>query len=300
LNAEENQPVYRTELPELPRIASGKVRDVYRLDGRRILIVATDRISAFDCILPDPIPRKGEVLTKLSVFWFEFLKPFVQSHFMTADLDWLPDELRRYEPLLAGRSTLVRAADMIPIECVARGYLAGSGWKEYEQSGTVCGIPLPPGLRDGDQLPKPIFTPAAKAKAGHDENISFEQVISMIGEDVARTLRALTLTIYGKAAEYARSRGILVADTKFEFGFIDVQLSLCDEVLTPDSSRFWPIDFWAPGGPQVSYDKQFVRNYLESLDWDKKPPAPSLPPNVIEQTSVKYVEAYRVLTGRDL
>jgi phosphoribosylaminoimidazole-succinocarboxamide synthase len=292
LTSQDHQTLYQSALPSLELIASGKVRDVYRVDDRYLLIVATDRISAFDCILPDPIPRKGEVLTQLSVFWFDFLRDLTPTHFVSADVSAYPS--------VAGRSMLVRSAEMIPVECVARGYLAGSGWKEYQASGTVCGIPLPSGLRNGDRLPEPIFTPAHKAHTGHDENISLSQMAEVTGEDLAERLRSLTLEIYIKAAKYARTCGVILADTKFEFGFIDGELALCDEVLTPDSSRFWPTETWRPGGPQVSYDKQFVRDYLETLSWDKKPPAPHLPANIIEKTSVKYLEAYFALTGRQL
>jgi phosphoribosylaminoimidazole-succinocarboxamide synthase len=300
LNSDPTRTIFHSEIPNLTRIASGKVRDVYQVDEKTLLIVATDRLSAFDCILPDPIPRKGEVLTQMSVFWFEFLKNLTPTHFLTADHRQYPEALRQYEEQLARRSMLVRKADMVQIECVARGYLAGSGWKEYRQSGTVCGIALPEGLRDGDQLPAPIFTPATKAASGHDENISFARMAEITGEALAGALRDLTLSIYSRASTYAHERGIILADTKFEFGFIDGRLALCDEVLTPDSSRFWPAESWKPGGPQASYDKQFVRDYLETLDWDKRPPAPHLPPNVVERTSVKYLEAYRALTGRCL
>ncbi len=298
--SEEKLPLLQSRIPSLELLASGKVREVYRVDDRTLLIVATDRLSAFDVVLPDPIPRKGEVLTQLSVFWFGLLEPLAKNHFLTADLAAYPQVLRPYANQLAGRSMLVKRADMIPVECVARGYLAGSGWKEYSTSQAVCGIALPPGLRDGDRLPEPIFTPATKAASGHDENISFEQMIGVTGRELAERLRELTLSIYSRAAEHARARGIILADTKFEFGFIDGELALCDEVLTPDSSRFWPAATWQPGGPQPSYDKQFVRDYLETLDWNKQAPAPHLPPNVIAQTSVKYVEAYHALTGRSL
>ncbi len=281
-------------------VTSGKVRDVYRIDGERLLIIATDRISAFDCILPDAIPRKGEVLTQMSVFWFGFLNDLTPSHFLTADLALFPASLQAFRAQLAGRSMLVRRARMIAVECVARGYLAGSAWTEYRRNGQVCGIPLPAGLGDGDALPEPIFTPATKAASGHDENISFAEMSSLTGPHLAAQLRDRTLENYGQAAAYALQKGIILADTKFEFGFIDGELSLCDEVLTPDSSRFWPAATWRPGGPQQSFDKQFVRNYLESLDWNKQPPAPRLPPNIIAGTSVKYLEAYEALTGRSL
>lgn len=300
MSSEQNRTLHQSRLPDLARVASGKVRDVYQVDDETLLIVATDRLSAFDVILPDPIPRKGEVLTQLSVFWFGFLESIVPTHFLTADAAQFPAPLGPYEEQIARRSMLVRKAEMIPVECVARGYLAGSGWKEYRQMGTVCGIALPSGLRDGDKLPEPIFTPATKAASGHDENISFERMAETTGSALARELRDLTLSIYVKAAAYARERGIILADTKLEFGFIEGCLTLCDEVLTPDSSRFWPAETWRPGGPQPSYDKQFVRDYLETLDWDKKPPAPHLPSEVIEMTTAKYLEAYRALTGRSL
>ena len=300
MTSADHQAPAHSALPTLELIASGKVRDVYRVDDRHLLIIATDRISAFDCILPDPIPRKGEVLTQLSVFWFDFLHDVTPSHFLTAETDAYPAALQPYASQVSRRSMLVRTAEMIPIECVARGYLAGSGWKEYRASGTVCGISLPKGLQDGDQLPQPIFTPAHKAHSGHDENISIPQMADVTGQDLAAQLRKLTLEIYSKAAAYARTRGVILADTKFEFGFIDGELSLCDEVLTPDSSRFWPAETWKPGGPQQSYDKQFVRDYLETLPWAKQPPAPDLPPNIIEKTSVKYLEAYYALTGKRL
>jgi phosphoribosylaminoimidazole-succinocarboxamide synthase len=288
-----------SHLPGVNLLASGKVRDVYDL-GERLLIVATDRISAFDCILPDGIPGKGRVLTQMSIFWFEMMRDLVATHFISANVDDYPVELRKFRDQIEGRSMLVRRAAMFSIECVARGYLAGSGWKEYRQHGTVCGIPLPTGLRNGDRLPEPIFTPATKAQSGHDENISFEAAAHLIGQGPATRTRDLTLAIYRKAAAYAETRGIILADTKFEFGMIGDELVLADEVLTPDSSRFWPRDLYAPGGPQVSYDKQFVRDYLETLDWHKQPPAPPLPAEVIRKTSAKYREAYETLTGRQL
>lgn len=275
------------------------MRDVYRL-GDRLLIVATDRISAFDCVLPTGIPDKGRVLTQMSVFWFDFLRDVTATHFLTANIDDYPSELRPFRAQLAGRSMLVKRAEMVPIECVARGYLAGSGWKEYRAGGTVCGIPLPKGLKESDRLPEPIFTPATKEQTGHDENISFDRMASIVGSDVAAKLRDLTLAIYTKAARYAESRGIIIADTKFEFGFIDGSLVLGDEVLTPDSSRFWPKNEYQPGRSQNSYDKQYVRDYLEAIHWSKQPPAPALPPEVALKTSEKYREAYRLLTGREL
>ena len=299
MNPDADPVLLESRISGVRRFATGKVRDVYSL-GDRLLIVASDRISAFDCILPDGIPGKGRVLTQMSIFWFERLRDLVTTHFLTADVDEYPAEVREYRDQLAGRSMLVRRAEMFPVECVARGYLAGSGWKEYRQHGTVCGIPLPSGLRDGDRLPEPIFTPATKAQSGHDENVSFDAVVSLIGKDAATRLRDLTLAIYKKASDYAETRGIILADTKFEFGMIGKELVLGDEVLTPDSSRFWPKDHYRPGGPQVSYDKQFVRDYLETLDWNKQPPAPPLPADVIRKTSDKYREAYQTLTGRQL
>jgi phosphoribosylaminoimidazole-succinocarboxamide synthase len=276
------------------------VRDVYAVDANRLLIVATDRISAFDYILPTGIPDKGNVLTQLSIFWFDFLRDVTPTHFLTADVSLYPESLRGERDQLAGRSMLVKRARMVEIECVARGYLAGSGWKEYLQSGTVCGIPLPKGLRESDKLPEPIFTPATKAQTGHDENVSFEHVVSLIGADLAARLRDLTIEIYRRGAEYAAGRGVIIADTKFEFGFVGDELVLGDEVLTPDSSRFWPADTYRPGGPQNSYDKQYVRDYLESIHWNKQPPAPELPAGVARQTSAKYRQAYTAITGRQL
>jgi len=287
-----------TKLP-VPLLGRGKVRDIYDL-GDRLLFIATDRISAFDCILPTGIPAKGRVLTQMSLFWFEFLRDLVPNHLITADTGAYPTELRPFGEILEGRSMLVRRARMVEVECVARGYLAGSGWKEYRENGRVCGIPLRAGLRDGDRLPEPIFTPATKAQSGHDMNVSFEHVAGIIGADLASRLRDLTLAIYGKAADYAKRHGIILADTKFEFGFVGDTLVLADEVLTPDSSRWWPADTYVPGGPQVSFDKQYVRDYLETLDWGKQPPAPPLPDEVVQKTSGKYIEAYRRLTGRDL
>ncbi|HYX70313.1 MAG TPA: phosphoribosylaminoimidazolesuccinocarboxamide synthase [Terriglobales bacterium] len=289
----------RTDLPGLPLHASGKVRDIYRLDGQ-LLFVATDRISAFDYVLASGIPHKGKVLTQLSLFWFDFLKELVPSHLITADVRRYPAPLQPYAEQLRGRSMMVVCADMVPIECVARGYLSGSGWKEYKQSGAVCGIQLPAGLRESDKLPEPIFTPAIKATSGHDENISFDEMVKRSDRKLAETLRDLTLAIYKKAADYALTKGIIIADTKFEFGHGPAGLVLADEVLTPDSSRFWPADKYQPGRAQDSYDKQYVRDYLESIRWNKQPPAPGLPPEVAAHTSEKYLEAYRRLTGREL
>ena len=288
-----------SNLPGLELIRRGKVRDVYSVDPDRLLIVATDRISAFDVILGSGIPDKGRVLTQISLFWFQFLSG-VPNHLISANVDEYPETLRQFRGQIEGRSMLVRRARMIDIECVARGYLSGSGWKEYKTHGAVCGISLPPGLQESDRLPSPIFTPATKAQSGHDENISFEEAANSIGADLAAELRDQTLRIYARAAAYAETRGIILADTKFEFGFVDNQLVLGDEILTPDSSRFWPRASYKPGGAQPSYDKQFVRDYLESITWNKQPPGPVLPAEVIEHTANKYKEAYRVLTGKSL
>jgi phosphoribosylaminoimidazole-succinocarboxamide synthase len=290
-----NTPVLETTVASLKLRGRGKVRDIYEdpLDPGRLLIVATDRISAFDYILATGIPDKGRVLTQMSLFWFDFLRDTVPNHLLSTDMSGLPDELE-------GRSMWVKRADMFDVECVARGYLSGSGWKEYRQTGAVCGISLPRGLRESDALPEPIFTPATKAQTGHDENISFERMASLVGHDLSVRLRDLTLKIYQQAVDYARPRGIILADTKFEFGLIGGQITLADEVLTPDSSRFWPVETYAPGGPQPSYDKQYVRDYLESIHWNKQPPAPALPEDVARRTGEKYKDAYRALTGRAL
>jgi phosphoribosylaminoimidazole-succinocarboxamide synthase len=290
----------RSEFPDLQLHASGKVRDVYALDADRLLFVATDRISAFDYVLATGIPHKGRVLTQISLFWFDFLKDIVPNHLITADTHKYPAELRRYEDELAGRSMIVMRAEMFPVECVVRGYISGSAWKEYKATGSVSGIQLPPGLRESDQLPEPIFTPATKATSGHDENISFDAMTRILGGPTSEQLRDLTLRIYRKASAYARERGILLADTKFEFGRTPQGITLADEVLTPDSSRFWPADKYSPGGAQESYDKQFVRDYLEQIQWNKQPPAPALPLDVARKTSDKYLEAYQRLTGRSL
>ncbi|MBL8176029.1 MAG: phosphoribosylaminoimidazolesuccinocarboxamide synthase [Bryobacterales bacterium] len=289
-----------SSLPGIPLVARGKVRDVYAIGEDRLLIVATDRISAFDCILGSPIPGKGRVLTQLSLFWFDFFARDVKTHLLTADVNQYPSQLQPFAPQLEGRSMLVRRAKMFDAECVARGYVSGSGWKDYQATGAICGIALPAGLQESAKLPQPIFTPATKAQSGHDLNISFNEFRTVVGANMADTLRDTTLAIYDKAAGYARSRGIILADTKFEFGLVNGELVLADEVLTPDSSRFWPADTYAPGGPQKSYDKQFVRDYLETLDWDKRPPAPALPADIVAKTRAKYYEAYRVLTGKEL
>jgi len=277
--------------------ARGKVRDIYDVDDRHLLMVTSDRISAFDVVLPSPIPDKGRVLTGLSLFWFERAAGLVPNHLVTADMDAFPPAFREHRDELAGRSMLVRRAEMIPIECVARGYISGSGWKEYRASGTVCDIALPPGLRESDRLPEPIFTPATKAETGHDENISLERAGRLVGEGLAQRLKELTLSLYGLGAELAAERGVLLADTKFEFGFVDGEITLCDEVMTPDSSRFWPADSYRPGGAQPSFDKQYVRDWLDDVGWDHEPPAPDLPPGIVAQTSQRYAEAYDRVTG---
>lgn len=290
----------QTDFSDLKLFASGKVRDVYTVGSDHLLFVATDRISAFDYVLATGIPHKGRVLTQLSLFWFEFLKDIVPNHLVTADVNRYPTEVRQHAKDLRGRSMLVQRAEMFPVECVVRGYLSGSGWKEYKANGSVCGIKLPSGLRESDQLPEPIFTPATKATTGHDENISFEHMTQLVDADDARQLRDLSLAIYKKAADYAREKGLIIADTKFEFGRTAAGITLADEVLTPDSSRFWPADQYKSGVSQPSFDKQYVRDYLEEIRWNKQPPAPALPPEVAQKTSEKYVEAYRRLTGREL
>lgn len=290
----------KTNLGEIPLLGRGKVRDLYAV-GDALLMVATDRISAFDHVLATGIPGKGKILTQISLFWFDLLKDIVPNHLIATDVSQFPASLQTYADQLAGRSMLVKRAVMFPVECVARGYLAGSGWKEYHASGSVCGIPLPDGLLDGSQLPAPIFTPAAKSQDGsHDENISFGATERVVGRADAASLRDLTLALYGKAHQHAKSCGLILADTKFEFGRVGDQIILADEVLTPDSSRFWEGTAWKPGGAQSSFDKQFVRDYLESIRWNKQAPAPGLPPEVVEKTQAKYLEAFRRLTGREL
>ncbi len=283
----------------LPLKTRGKVRDIYELGGK-LLFVATDRISAFDCVLGSGIPCKGRVLTQMSLFWFEFLKPIIPSHVVTASAHDYPSRLARHRKVLEGRSMIVKKAEMLPVECVARGYLAGSGWKEYQAQGKVCGIPLPSGLRESERLPEPIFTPATKAQTGHDVNVPFRYVANLLGVETAGKLRDLTLEIYQRAAAYSLERGIILADTKLEFGFVNDELVLADEALTPDSSRYWPCDGYEAGRPQLSFDKQYVRDYLETLSWNKKPPAPALPEEVVHKTSEKYQEAYARLTGHAL
>jgi len=290
----------QTDFADLELFASGKVRDVYLLGSDHLLFVATDRISAFDYVLATGIPHKGEVLTQISLFWFDFLKDIVPNHLITADVEQYPAEVQKYASQLRGRSMLVRRAEMFPVECVVRGYLSGSGWKEYKATGGICGIKLPAGLRESEELPEPIFTPATKATTGHDENISFEHMAQLVEPEEARALRDLSLAIYRQAVKHAREKGIIIADTKFEFGRTAAGITLADEVLTPDSSRFWPADKYSPGMSQPSFDKQYVRDYLEEICWNKQPPAPALPSEVARRTSEKYVESYRRLTGREL
>ena len=292
-------PLLETTLDGLTLNRRGKVRDVYEVDGG-LLIVATDRISAFDYVLGSGIPDKGKVLTQLSAFWFERMGDLVAHHLIASDPDRFPAAARRHAEILRGRTMFVRRTNPIPIECVARGYLSGSGWKEYQQSGRVCGVELPAGLRESDRLPEPIFTPATKADTGHDINISEEEAGNLVGRDLIARLKKLTLAIYGRGAAHAESKGIIVADTKFEFGLDGGDIVLIDEVLTPDSSRFWPRSQYEPGHGQPSFDKQFVRDYLEEIRWNKQPPVPSLPDEVIRRTRDKYVEAYRLLTDREL
>jgi phosphoribosylaminoimidazole-succinocarboxamide synthase len=290
----------KTDFRDLPLHASGKVRDVYSVGDQQLLFVATDRISAFDYILATGIPHKGRVLSQISLFWFDYLADIVPNHLITADVDQYPAAVRKYADQLRGRSMLVQRAEMFPVECVVRGYISGSAWKEYKATGMVSGIKLPAGLKESDAFPEPIFTPSTKATTGHDENISFDQMCQTVGVETASHLRDLTLRVYKKAAAYARQRGIIIADTKVEFGRTAKGITLADEVLTPDSSRFWPADKYAPGRPQDSYDKQYVRDYLEQIHWNKQPPAPALPPDVARRTSEKYLEAYFQLTGHKL
>lgn len=291
--------VLKLDLPGIQKVKSGKVREIFDL-GDAFLFVATDRISAFDCVMPNGIPRKGEVLTQLSHFWFDRTASLVRNHRLAQANDPLPNNLQPFADKLAKRSMIVKKAEPLTIECVVRGYLAGSGWKEYKAQQTVCGIKLPSGLVESSELPEPIFTPATKATSGHDININFDEAAKMVGADIAEQCRALSLKIYSAARDYARQRGIIIADTKFEFGLLQRKLILIDEVLTPDSSRFWPADLYRPGKSQPSFDKQFVRDYLETLDWNKTPPAPALPEPVVAQTQAKSLEAYKRLTGQDL
>ena len=294
-----NEPLLQLDIPGIPKLRSGKVREIFDL-GDRLLLVATDRISAFDVIMPNGIPRKGEVLTQLSHFWFAQTASFQSNHLLSHPGDPLPANLQPYAAQLAGRSMIVKKAQPLPIECVVRGYLAGSGWKEYREHQTVCGIPLPPGLKESSELPAAIFTPATKAESGHDINIPFAEAARMVGAERAEQVRDASLKLYRFARDHARRRGIIIADTKFEFGLLEGQLILIDEVLTPDSSRFWPADKYQPGASQPSFDKQFVRDYLETLTWNKTPPAPALPPDVVARTQAKYLDDYERLTGQKL
>jgi phosphoribosylaminoimidazole-succinocarboxamide synthase len=294
------QALTETNLGDLPLLARGKVRDLYVIN-EALLLVATDRISAFDHVLATGIPGKGKILTQLSLFWFQLLHDVVPNHLITADVAQFPAALRPYASQLHGRSMLVKRAQMFPVECVVRGYLSGSGWKDYKDHGAVCGIPLPKGLQESDKLPEPLFTPATKSASGeHDENISFDEMTVRIGEEAAIRLQGLSLDIYERAATYAAERGVILADTKFEFGFTPEGIVLADEVLTPDSSRYWPADQYKPGGPQPSFDKQFVRDYLEHIQWNKQAPAPALPDDIVAKTQRKYLDAYRLLTGKEL
>lgn len=288
-----------TKLGDAAPTVRGKVRDIYSLGENELLFVATDRISAFDHVLATGVPDKGRILTQLSLFWFEYLQDIVPNHVLTAIPDHFPNSLKPYLDQLRGRSMIVRRAEMFPVECVVRAYLSGSGWKDYQANGSVCGIRLPQGLRESDRLPEPIFTPAAKINTGgHDENISFSTVIDTVGQKYAEELRRLTLEIFDRASRQAESKGLILADTKFEFGLIDGRIVLADEVLTPDSSRYWPAAGYQPGGPQPSFDKQYVRDYLESIQWNKQAPAPALPDEVVRRTREKYLEAYRLISGR--
>jgi phosphoribosylaminoimidazole-succinocarboxamide synthase len=294
------QTVTETNLSTLALVHRGKVRDVYQVSDKQFLLVATDRISAFDCVMPTPIPHKGAVLTALSRFWFRQLGHLTEHHLITADFDKMPDSIRRNEEL-RGRSMLVKKTEVFPVECVVRGYLAGSGWKDYRATGKICGHELPEGLREADRLPRPIFTPATKAATGHDENITEMEFVKTVGAEIACKLSTISLRLYQEAAEYALTRGIIIADTKFEFGRDDKgNILLIDEILTPDSSRFWSAENYAAGQSPPSFDKQFVRDYLETLDWNKQPPAPPLPPEIVEATTRRYLEAYKILTGKEL
>jgi len=292
-----SQPLYSTDLVDLKLYKRGKVRDVYDL-GDKLLIISTDRISCFDVVLPTCIPHKGRVLTELSLFWFKFTKEIVSNHLITAEIDEFPKGLLKYKDVLRDRSMLVKKSKPIPVECVVRGYLSGSGWKEYKENQSICGINLPAGLKESDKLPQSIFTPATKEETGHDINVDEAFIEEKIGRETATRLKELSLTLYKKASEYAENRGIIIADTKFEFGFYEDNIILIDEVLTPDSSRFWPKIDYEPGRPQPSFDKQFVRDYLETLDWDKTPPAPELPEEIVLKTTEKYLQALKMITGK--
>ena len=291
--------IMKTDLPGVKLRGRGKVRDIYDV-GENLLIIATDRLSAFDVVLPTPIPNKGKVLTQMSEFWFDYFKDSMPNHVVSTEVSDYPKSLHEFRDQLTGRSMLVKKAKVFPIECVARGFLTGSGLKDYNKTGQVCGIQLPAGLRESDRLPQPIFTPATKVETGHDENISEEQAANIIGKENVQRLKELTLSIYSRAVDFAAKRGIIICDTKFEFGTIDGKICIVDEMLTPDSSRFWPADRYSPGRPQPSFDKQFVRDYLERINWNKQPPAPALPDDIVQATSTKYVEALRILTGNEL
>lgn len=294
-----NEPLLKTEFKDLKLFRRGKVRDVYDL-GDKLLIISTDRISCFDVVLPDGIPDKGKVLTRLSCFWFDLIKDIVPHHFISANVDDYPKELEKHRRDLEGRSMLVIKSKPLPVECIVRGYISGSGWKEYKEKQSVCGVKLPAGLKESDKLPEVIFTPSTKAEVGHDINVAKEFIDKEIGKDLSDAVAKLSIAIYRKASDYALTKGIIIADTKFEFGMHNSKITLIDEVLTPDSSRFWPNDEYKPGGPQPSFDKQFVRDYLETLDWDKTPPAPNLPKEIVEKTSEKYLQALKLITGRSI
>lgn len=294
----EQNVILNPELPGIKLFKKGKVRNVFDL-GDSLLLVASDRISAFDSVMPNGIPDKGAILTQISLFWFDFTKKIIKNHIIESDVEKYPAELKKYKDLLAKRSVIGKKAELIPVECVVRGYLSGSGWKSYQQEQAICGIKLPTGLKESSKLPEPIFTPTTKAEQGHDLNISFSEVVDQVGKETAETLRDKTIAIYQACAEYALKKGIIIADTKFEFGFVDGEIIIIDEMLTPDSSRFWPADKYQVGQSQPSYDKQFVRDYLESIKWDKEPPAPSLPADVVAGTRQKYLEAFQKLTGKN-
>lgn len=288
--------ISKTEFPDIPLKARGKVRDVYDFKDK-LLIVATDRISAFDVVMPNPIPDKGKILTKLSKFWFDFVKDIVPNHMISVEVEDFPEVCKKYKDVLDGRSMLVLRAEPIPVECIVRGYLSGSAWEEYKNRREICGIKLPEGLFESARLEQPIFTPTTKAKVGHDENITLDEVRRIVGKELAEKIKNISIEVYKRAREYAEKRGIIIADTKMEFGLIDGELILIDELLTPDSSRFWPMDEYKPGGPQKSFDKQFLRDYLTSIGWNKTPPAPQLPDEIIEKTRMRYLEAYERLVG---
>jgi phosphoribosylaminoimidazole-succinocarboxamide synthase len=295
-----SNPVVYTNIPDVPLLHRGKVRDIYDL-GDSLLIVATDRISAFDVVLPTPIPDKGKILTKLTLFWLNFLKDIVENHLITANIDEYPEVLKKHRDVLEGRSMIVRKAKVFPVECIVRGYITGSAMKEYLKTGMVCGIPLPPGLKEADKLPEPLFTPSTKAELGsHDVNITFEEMIKIVGKETAEVLKELSLKLYKAASSYAEERGIIIADTKFEFGLHDGKVILVDEVLTPDSSRFWPKESYEPGKPQVSFDKQYIRDWLKNTGWKEGTPPPEIPTEVVEKTREKYLLALKVLTGEEL